>query len=235
MKKIIIVLSFLILLFNISTDNVYAADEIQVIVEYRFIDTDVKPKLIEERTVLPIRPVVEALNLSVQYEDGVITIFGNDNKIILYNNSDTALVNDKTVFLDIPVFIQEGRTMLPLRFIAESLGIIVHWDSEGKYVLVGTKSFSNLKTLTYSSGSKYEGQTKDGKYHGFGKLSWPDGSYYEGEWINGLYHGKGIYYYNNKDKYIGEFKNGKKDGNGTYIYSNGQELIGTWYNGKIMK
>lgn len=39
-----------------------------------------------------------------------------------------AFVNDKQVNLDVPAAIVSGRTMVPLRFISESLGTEVEWD-----------------------------------------------------------------------------------------------------------
>ncbi|MBQ6892626.1 MAG: copper amine oxidase N-terminal domain-containing protein, partial [Clostridia bacterium] len=37
--------------------------------------------------------------------------------------------NGKTVELDAPAFIQNGRTYMPVRFVAEKLGATVDWDS----------------------------------------------------------------------------------------------------------
>jgi hypothetical protein len=231
----IYLLLFLFVFFNINAEFVYAQNDIRIIAEYRFIDSDVEPVVINERTIVPIRTIVEALDLNIQYQDGVITINNNKKQVILYINNDAALVDNETIFLDVPAYIENGRTMVPLRFVAESLGVGVHWDAADNCIFVGTDSYSELYTLTYASGVEYEGQIKDGEYNGFGKLIWPDGSYYEGEWANGLYNGNGIYFYCNKDKYIGEFKNGKKHGKGTYTYSNGQEVMGNWYKGKLSK
>ena len=38
----------------------------------------------------------------------------------------------------------------------------------------------------------YEGEYKDGKYHGQGIFSYPDGSKYEGKWKDGEKNGQGI-------------------------------------------
>jgi MORN repeat. len=38
----------------------------------------------------------------------------------------------------------------------------------------------------------YEGEYRDGKYHGQGIYSYPDGSMYEGKWKDGEKHGQGI-------------------------------------------
>ena len=79
------------------------------------------------------------------------------------------------------------------------------------------------KTLYYDIGKKkYEGEIKDGKYHGQGTLffySYDDIIKYEGEFKDGKYHGQGkLFYYYYKDykakrrQYEGEFENGKYHG-----------------------
>jgi hypothetical protein len=43
--------------------------------------------------------------------------------------SKNAQVNGKTVALDVPAEIQNGRTLVPLRFLAENLRFSVSWDA----------------------------------------------------------------------------------------------------------
>lgn len=57
--------------------------------------------------------------------------------ITLPVGSTTATVSGETVTLDVPAQIVDGRTMVPLRFIAESLGMEVHWDNATKTVHIG--------------------------------------------------------------------------------------------------
>ena len=52
--------------------------------------------------------------------------------------------------------------------------------------------------ITFSTGASYEGNFKDGKYHGIGtwynstNSLYGQGGYYTGEWYEGLMHGKGL-------------------------------------------
>tara|TARA_B100001741_G_C16419625_1_gene535543 strand:- start:151 stop:873 length:723 start_codon:yes stop_codon:yes gene_type:complete len=64
---------------------------------------------------------------------------------------------------------------------------------------------------------EYEGEFKDGAFHGEGTLILNAGFKYIGEFKYNLFHGKGTYTWSNGDKYIGDFNNGKKTGKGTYI------------------
>ena len=54
---------------------------------------------------------------------------------------------------------------------------------------------------------------------------------YEGEYRNGKYHGKGSIVYGNGDQYEGNFQYGQRHGYGTYFYENGAKLAGTFING----
>ena len=45
--------------------------------------------------------------------------------------------------------------------------------------------------MTSTSLSKYEGEYKDGWYHGKGRFTYPNGVIYEGEFAKGEFHGNG--------------------------------------------
>jgi len=96
---------------------------------------------------------------------------------------------------------------------------------------------SKKKDVIFTSprGGKYEGEYKDGKRHGQGKLTYPDGRKFVGEWKDGEPIGQGTFTWSNGDKYVGEFKDGKKHGQGTYIKPEGRKN-GTLYDkeGKII-
>jgi len=54
----------------------------------------------------------------------------------------------------------------------------------------------------------YEGEYKDGTYHGQGTETWPDGDKYEGEFKEGKRNGHGVYTWSDGRKYEGEFRDG---------------------------
>ena len=92
-------------------------------------------------------------------------------------------------------------------------------------------------TETYTNGSKYEGQYKDGKKHGTGTQTWGRGSWegdrYEGQWKDGKRHGTGTYTEANGDTYEGQYKDGKRHGTGTYTWANGDKYEGQWQDDKM--
>lgn len=106
---------------------------------------DTTPIIVPEwgRTLLPIRSVIESLGGTISW-DGVqqkVTININGNKIELWINKNYAYVNSKKVQIDsqnpkVAPIIKNGRTMLPIRFVAESIGAYVGWYSSDKSILI---------------------------------------------------------------------------------------------------
>ena len=47
-----------------------------------------------------------------------------------------ALVNNRAIILEAPAVIVNGRTLVPLRFIGESLGADVLWDGEKRVITI---------------------------------------------------------------------------------------------------
>jgi len=86
--------------------------------------------------------------------------------------------------------------------------------------------------LNYSNGDEYLGGWKDGKYHGRGRLNYSNGDEYLGGWKDGKYHGEGRLNYSNGDEYDGEYKDGKYHGEGRLNYSNGGCCFGEFKAGK---
>ena len=52
---------------------------------------------------------------------------------------------------------------------------------------------------------------------GFGTRKCENGLYYEGQWKNGFYHGKGHMEYEN-NVFTGDFNNGRLHGSGKYLF-----------------
>lgn len=99
---------------------------------------DVTPKIVKDRTMLPIRFIAEALGAEVEWDDKErkVTIIKEDTEIVIHIDSDKALVSEKTVNLDSAAFIENDRTYLPLRFVAENLGADVEWIEDTQTVII---------------------------------------------------------------------------------------------------
>lgn len=107
-------------------------------------DMDVTPTVYQGRTILPIRYVVEGLGGKLVYEANTkkITITFREITILMQLNVATATVNGKIVPIDTanpaikPMVVPPGRTLVPLRFVAENLGCQVDWNANEKKITI---------------------------------------------------------------------------------------------------
>jgi len=77
--------------------------------------------------------------------------------------------------------------------------------------------------------ARYEGEFKDNKKHGVGRVWWSNGDRYVGEWRNDCKQGFGYMMWENGDRYEGTWTRDLRDGsNAKYNYSNGGLFEGTY-------
>jgi len=106
-------------------------------------EIDVPPQIVEGRTYLPIKYIVEPLGGEISWDgtEKKVTITLKDTTIELWIGKNIARVNGLYTPIDsnnpkvVPMIIQ-GRTMLPVRFVAENLGCDVQWDSTTKTITI---------------------------------------------------------------------------------------------------
>ncbi|MGI6685460.1 MAG: stalk domain-containing protein [Bacillota bacterium] len=67
---------------------------------------------------------------------GTAAAGGRTGQISLTIGKEQALVGNQPVVLDAVPMIENGRTMVPLRFIGEALGAVVDWDAKSKQITV---------------------------------------------------------------------------------------------------
>lgn len=101
------------------------------------------PVVQNDRTLVPIRTVIEAMGGTVNWEDETQTVLLEYNgDIITLNIGNTAAYLNETMnMLDVAPATINDRTMLPIRFIAESFQFNVNWAEETQTVTI-TKSAS---------------------------------------------------------------------------------------------
>ncbi|WP_165000354.1 stalk domain-containing protein [Anaerophilus nitritogenes] len=115
---------------------------ISIQVDGKVIHTDTQPYLENGRTFVPIRFISNALGVeNIQWIEKTNTaiIQNNNSTISLPLHSRTAIIDDKSISLDAPINIYNGRTFVPIRFIAETFNCTVTWNSEKYIVSIQTK------------------------------------------------------------------------------------------------
>lgn len=142
--------------------------EIQLVVNYPIMNVDginlyidpgrsTSPVIIKEwgRTVIPIRGIIEAVggNITWNNETRKVTIEINNSKVELFIGNPKAIVNGNGVWVDenhsVKPVIINSRTMIPLRFVAESLGGTVDYDEKTTkiYITIDKQLFETRDML----------------------------------------------------------------------------------------
>lgn len=102
------------------------------------IKLDVPAQIIDGRSMMPIRFVAESLGATVNWNSisKTVIIDSKQDKIYIPIGSSVAFLNGEAIELDVPAQIVDNRTLMPVRFVAESLGGTVDWNSETRTVLI---------------------------------------------------------------------------------------------------
>ncbi len=106
------------------------------------------------RTLVPIRAIIEAMGGTVNWDEETQTALleYNSDIIALTIVSTTAYLNDKVNTLDVAPVVINDRTMLPIRFIAESFKFDVDWIEETQTVTI--KKMGSVPTVQPSENGK---------------------------------------------------------------------------------
>ena len=93
---------------------------------------DTPPVIKEGRTLIPVRAITEGFGATVDWnkEDKIVTITKGDLEIIFELKDGKVFVNGEESEIDVPAQIMNSRTIVPLRFIVEKLGLKIDYDEE---------------------------------------------------------------------------------------------------------
>ncbi|TDA68881.1 MAG: hypothetical protein D9V47_06305 [Clostridia bacterium] len=114
---------------------------INVVVNDFLLSPDVSPELENGRVLVPLRPIAEALDAAVRWDASAraVSMVKDDTQVTLRVDSREATVNGNAVTLDVPARLTGGRTLVPVRFISQSLGASVKWQEELQTVWVTSR------------------------------------------------------------------------------------------------
>lgn len=97
-----------------------------------------KPPLENDRTLVPMRVIFEALGAQVEWDGETQTVTATkDGKTMrLQIDKNELYVGDEMVRLDTPPRLIEGNTLVPLRAVSESFGATVLWDDDTRLITI---------------------------------------------------------------------------------------------------
>lgn len=121
--------------------------EISVISDQQTGDFKISYTLNEGENKIEVKAIDKAGNETVKT---LIIRFKSRTIIRLQIGNLMAVLNDKTIVLELAPFIESGRTLVPLRFIAESFGATVGWEAKEQKITITLEK----KTITLWVGKK---------------------------------------------------------------------------------
>ena len=117
-----------------------AGEHINVVINNQIHVFDVPPQLINGRTMLPLRAISEALGMTVGFDPdtNTATLTAPNLEILHVIHTNRVTVNGTTQTFDASSTIMDGRTLVPVRMLAEAIGADVDWHAESRTAIITT-------------------------------------------------------------------------------------------------
>lgn len=108
------------------------------------------------RVLVPLRGVFEQMGATVLWDAPNKQVLANrgSTNIKLTIGSTQAEVDGKMVALDSPAMLRNGATLVPLRFLSESLGANVEWRRETRLVAITTNGMPGDANYNNNNGTR---------------------------------------------------------------------------------
>ncbi|MDI6829547.1 MAG: copper amine oxidase N-terminal domain-containing protein [Armatimonadota bacterium] len=140
--------TFMIMIALVLLANNYSLPQAKVIVKERVtitvdkatVRTDVPPVSVNGRTLVPVRSVFKAFNAEIEWFPRERRVFIRKDKQVIWLRVGEvhAKVDGEIIPLDVALIIYRGRAMVPLRFLAETLGASVTWNPRAQTITIIT-------------------------------------------------------------------------------------------------
>ncbi len=150
-KTLLLTVAVMLLTCSVITAN---AEDVKLKVNGEIIVTDTAPEIINDRVMVPVRAVAEALKSDVAWdqENKAVSVFDGAELSFMWIDRDGAFKTDGlsltgTYKMDVTPTIKNDRTLVPIRAISELFGATVDWISEERTVTVDYE-VKNTEDLT---------------------------------------------------------------------------------------
>ena len=155
--KMLVSAAMLALALGIFMPAALQANEVNVTIDGVQVEfADQGPAIVDGRTLVPVRGVFEALGFEVDWDQDTLTatltasrdvvlwafeeqyntMGTNDIEVIITVGNSVFTTNGEEYELEVPAQLIEGRTMLPIRAVLESVGHFVDWDGDTSTVVI---------------------------------------------------------------------------------------------------
>ena len=152
MKKLVSLLTIVTTLLAGSS----ALANVSVDVDSTPVAFDAAPRILYNRTMVPVRAIFERLGATVDWDANLKTATAQKDgkEIALTIGSNVLRVNDRYIVMDTTAMILENRTFVPARFCAEAMDSTVGWDAATKKVSIDSSKKPEIQYYKRFSNSK---------------------------------------------------------------------------------
>ena len=134
-----------------------ASGAIRITMNGRPVISDVAPFIdANGRTMVPVRFIAEALDADVRWDDFTSTVAVHKDfaVITLQIGSRELTRNNRSRMMDTEAVVVADRTFVPVRFIAEAMGLTVDWNEATNTVILTTGGAVDLESYLVSTGKE---------------------------------------------------------------------------------
>ncbi len=171
MKKIFFIFLLCILLcLTLFIPSAFAANDISVFLNGEKLDFPIQdPTIVNDRTLVPMRTIFEALGAEVDWIDESKTAIAKKDSTVIFIpiNSQWMQLNEEKIQLDVPAQLINEKTMVPVRAVSEAFWCKVGWIDELRTVTIYTdvadKTSNSLSGVSIDNSCRYP--NFDGKYN----------------------------------------------------------------------
>lgn len=132
-----------------------AQQTVAVVVNGQAMSFDQPPIIQAGRVFVPLRSIFQQLGASVVYANGQINATGRGRTVALTIGSTQATVSGQPVTLDVAPFVVGSRTLVPLRFVAQSLGANVNWNDSDSTVTINSGNYRGSRVSNANVNRNY--------------------------------------------------------------------------------
>ena len=113
-------------------------DKIKITLNGTELSFDQQPIIVNDRTMVPVRAIFEALGYDVSWDKSKQEVVANGSRgtIVISIGSNYMSVNGNSTYIDSPAIIVNDRTLVPARAISEAAGCSVSWDENTRTVSI---------------------------------------------------------------------------------------------------
>ena len=122
------------------------------------LEFDYRPQAINGRIMVPVSGIFKYLGINVNWDPDTKTVnaWNEETSISFVIGSNRAIVNGQERILDVPAMAINGKTMVPVRFLSDSMGYNIVWVQASNILLMSEKDILEWRYSGYEKVEPYK-------------------------------------------------------------------------------